>query len=115
MSPFGWRARELLELHRAASLLELGLELVGLFALDALLDGLGSLVDERLSLLEAKSGRGAHDLDDLDLLVARGSQDDVDSRGLLLGRAAVAAGSAAGRRSGRCDSRRGDSELLLER
>src|SRR5689334_19692039 len=37
----------LLDLDGAAGLFELGLELVGLFALDALLDGLRRLVDER--------------------------------------------------------------------
>src|SRR6202012_2314660 len=48
---------ELLELDAPASLLEVGLELVGLLLLDALLDGLGGLVDERLGLLEAAAGR----------------------------------------------------------
>src|SRR3954454_22417358 len=43
----------LLELDAPAGLLELGLELLGLVALDALLDGLGRLVDEGLGLLEA--------------------------------------------------------------
>src|SRR3954467_11945765 len=81
----------LLDLDGAAGLLELLLELVGLVALDALLDGLGSLVDERLGLLEAPAGRGTHDLDDLDLLVAGGGQDDVDRGGLLLDGAGVAA------------------------
>jgi hypothetical protein len=50
---------ELLELDGRAGLLELGLELVGLVALDALLDGLGRLVDEGLGLLQAKAGDGA--------------------------------------------------------
>src|SRR6185436_5329892 len=63
---------ELLDLDGGAGLLEIGLELVGLLALDALLDGLRSLVDERLGLLETEAGRRADDLDDLDLLVARG-------------------------------------------
>ena len=108
-----WRRRGLLDLDGGAGLLELLLELVGLVALDALLDGLGGLVDERLGLLEAQAGRGAHDLDDLDLLVAGAGEDDVDGRGLLLGRGAVAA--AAGGRGGRGDGRRRDAELLLER
>src|SRR5215217_2469860 len=63
----------LLDLYARAGLLELGQELVGLLALDALLDRLGSLVDERLGLLETEAGGRAHDLDDLDLLVARAS------------------------------------------
>src|SRR5690242_9879810 len=90
----------LLQLDGAAGLLELGLELVGLLALDALLDGLGGLVDERLGLLEAKAGGRAHDLDDLDLLVARAGEHDVERR-LLLGSAGVIAATAgAGGRSG---------------
>src|SRR4051812_5911941 len=94
--------RALLDLDARPGLLELLLELVGLIALDALLDGLRSLVDEGLGLLEAQAGRRADDLDDLDLLVAGAGEDDVDGARLLLGRAAVAAGAGAGR------SRRGD-------
>src|SRR4051794_19477888 len=103
----------LLQLDGAAGLLELGLELVGLLALDALLDGLGGLVDERLGLLEAEAGGRAHDLDDLDLLVARRGEDDVDRRGLLLLGGAVAAAATAGR--GRRRDRLGrDAELLFK-
>src|SRR3954470_22549359 len=103
----------LLQLDGAAGLLELGLELVGLLALDALLDGLGGLVDERLGLLEAQAGRRADDLDDLDLLVAGRGEDDVDGARLLLGGSVATA--ATGGRSGRGDGRRGDAELFLER
>src|SRR5689334_14489178 len=45
--------RPLLELDGGAGLLELLLELVGLVALDAFLDGLRGLVDEGLGLLQA--------------------------------------------------------------
>src|SRR3954447_16195817 len=103
----------LLELDAPAGLLELGLELLGLVALDALLDGLGRLVDEGLGLLEAEAGRRADDLDDLDLLVARGGQDDVDRGGDLLLGGAVTATGAGGRRGGHGLGR--DAELLLER
>src|SRR4051812_32249083 len=103
----------LLQLDGAAGLLELSLELVGLLALDALLDGLRGLVDERLGLLEAEAGGRAHDLDDLDLLVARRGEDDVDRRGLLLLGGAVAAAATAGR--GRRRDRLGrDAELLFK-
>src|SRR5215213_5002047 len=110
------RRRELLDLDGSPGLLELGLELVGLLAVDALLDGLGGLVDERLGLLEAKAGRRADDLDDLDLLIAGAGEDDVERRLLLLrGAVAVAArGSAAGR-GRRGHGGRGHAELLLER
>src|SRR4051794_23007098 len=99
------------ELDDPARLFELALELLGLVALEALLDRLGRLVDERLGLLEAQARGGADDLDDLDLLVAGAGQDDVD-RGadLLLGGAGVARGG----RGGRGDGRRRDAELLLE-
>ena len=45
----------LLQLDGASGLLEFGLQLVGLLALDALLDGLGGLIDERLGLLQPKA------------------------------------------------------------
>src|SRR3954462_14710853 len=45
----------LLDLHCPAGLFDLALELLGLVALDALLDGLGRLVHERLGLLEAET------------------------------------------------------------
>src|SRR3954452_10079479 len=107
-------AGELLDLDARAGLLEVGLELVGLVALDALLDGPGRLVHERLGLLEPEAGRRADDLDDLDLLVAGAGEDDVEDGLLLLRRAgAVAArGSAAGR-GRRGHGRRGHAELLL--
>src|SRR2546423_14016154 len=89
----------LLQLDRPTGLLDLGLELVGLLALDALLDGLRRLVDERLGLLQAETGRGAHDLDHLDLLVARSGEDHVDRRRFLFGAGAV--GTTRGRSSPR--------------
>jgi ribosomal protein L12E/L44/L45/RPP1/RPP2 len=92
-------AARLLDLDGGAGLLELALELVGLLALDALLDGLGRLVDERLGLLEAEAGRRADDLDDLDLLVAGAGEDDVE-RALLLGGAAVVAAAAGAAAAG---------------
>src|SRR3712207_7366423 len=46
-----------------------------LFPYTTLFRSLGGLVDERLGLLEAEAGRGAHDLDDLDLLVAGRSEE----------------------------------------
>src|SRR5919198_5594053 len=108
-------ASALLQLDRPAGLLELGLELVGLLAVDALADGLRGPVDERLGLLQAEAGRRADDLDHLDLLVARGGEDDVDGARLLLDRGAVARGGAAGGGSGGGDRGRRDAELLLER
>src|SRR4051812_35513954 len=103
----------LLDLDARARLLEVGLELVGLILLEALLDGPGGLVHECLGLLEAEAGRRADDLDDLDLLVARAGEHDVERRLLLLGLRGLAATAGAGRRRGGY-GRRGDAELLLE-
>src|SRR3954452_1028834 len=106
-------SRELLQLDARAGLLELALELVRLVALDALLDGLRSLVDERLGLLQAQAGRRADDLDHLDLLVARAGEDAVARRAdFLPGGAATAVAGGRGRGG---DRRRRDAELLLER
>src|SRR4051812_25305591 len=109
------RPRSLLQLDARAGLLELALELVGLVALDALLDRLRRLVDERLRLLQAEPGGRAHDLDHLDLLVARAREDHVDGRGLLLGGRARAGGGARAGRGGGRDGGRRHAELLLER
>ncbi len=67
------------------------------------LDGLGGAVHELLGLLEAETGDGPHDLDDLDLLLAGALQHDVEGGLLLLlggatgrrGRPSTAAGAAA--------------------
>src|SRR5437868_4323683 len=85
------RPNRLLQLDAAAGLLDVGLELLGLLAVDALLDRLGRLVHQRLRLLEAETGHGAHDLDHLDLLVARRGQDHVNRRVALVGARAVGA------------------------
>src|SRR5919204_6364832 len=70
----------LLQLHLAAGLLQLSLELLALLAVKTLLDRLGSRVDKRLCLLEAEPGRRADGLDHLDLLLARSGEHDVDRR-----------------------------------
>src|SRR6266700_2700293 len=102
----------LLDLDGGACLLELGLDLIGFFLVHALLDRLGSRVDEVLGLLETKTGDRAHDLDHLNLLLARSRQDDVE-RGLLLRRSLAAAGGPAGCRD-RDRSGGGDAPLLFD-
>src|SRR6476469_2940997 len=56
----------------------------------ALLDVARGSVDEVLRLLQAETRHRAHDLDHLDLLVARAGQDDVERVLLLPNRGAVA-------------------------
>src|SRR5208283_1677650 len=99
----------LLELDLGADLLELGLDLLGLFLARAFLDRLRRAFDEVLGFLEAKAGDGADFLDDLNLLVSGGGQDDVEL-GLLLDR------SGGGARSRRDGDRGGgrDAPLLFE-
>src|SRR5262249_49807172 len=106
----------LLQLHGGPRLLEFLLELVALLLVDALLHRLGRLIDQRLGLFEPQAGGGPHDLDHLDLLVARCGQDHVHgARFFRLLAGAVAARAARGSRN-RCRyGRSRHAELLLER
>ena len=71
--------RELLDGDRRARGLELGLGLLGGILGDLLEQRLGSAVDEVLGLLEAQAGDDlADDLDDADLLLTGGLEDDVE-------------------------------------
>src|SRR6476469_1478019 len=98
----------LLQLDAGPRLLELGLR-------ETLLDGAGGAVDEILRLLETEAGRGADDLDHLDLLVARGGEHDVEGVLLLRRRSAVPTRGRRTRRSDRDRSGRRDAPLLLDR
>src|SRR5690606_20359595 len=71
---------------------ELSLSLVSCFLRSALEHSLGCLFDECLSLAEAQAGELAHSLDDLDLLVANGVEDDIEL-GLLFSLFSSATGS----------------------
>src|ERR687893_85573 len=68
----------LLDGDRGAGGLEGGLGLLGSVLGDLLEDGLRGAVDEVLGLLEAQAREAADLLDDLDLLVAGGLEDDVE-------------------------------------
>src|SRR5581483_6794435 len=81
----------LLDLDGGAGLLQLGLDRVGLLAVDALLDRVRGTVDQVLRLLEAEARDRADDLDHLDLLATRVREHDVERRLLLARRGAVAA------------------------
>src|SRR5580704_4629300 len=81
---------------------------------DLLEHRLGRAVDQVLGLLETKAGQAAHLLDDLNLLVARGLEDDVELV-LLLGLLGLAAaGAGRGRRRHRHRGGRLHVERLLE-
>ena len=103
-----------LELDAAAGGLEGLLGLGSGLLVDLLQDGLGGALDEVLGLLQTEGGQRADLLDDGDLLVAAGGQDDVDLvRDLFLGSGVVAAGGGGG--SGDGDRRgSGDTEGVLE-
>src|SRR6201987_6538390 len=64
--------------------------LVRALLVDLLQDRLGRAVDQVLGLLQAQAWQAAHLLDDLNLLVARGLEDDVELV-LLLGLLGLAA------------------------
>src|SRR5512134_2069981 len=84
----------LLDLDLGADLFELLLDRGRLLLGDTLLHDLGGSVHEVLGLLEAEAGDLAHDLDHVDLLVARAHEVNREL-GLLLGRR----GRPGGRRS----------------
>src|SRR6185503_8236969 len=105
------RSRSLLQLDGAAGILDLLLDLLGLFLVDAFLDGLGSAFDQRLRLAEAKAGDRADFLDHVDLLPAVAGQDDVEL-GLLFG---GRAGGGSSGRSCRDGGGGGNAPLLFER
>src|SRR5215475_14265925 len=105
----------LLDCDGRASALERGHRLVRRLLVDVLKQRLGRAVHQVLGLLQAEAGQGADLLDDLDLLVARGLEDDVELV-LLLGLGLGGRGAAAtGCRCGHRDRGRGlDVEGLLE-
>src|SRR6185436_12342137 len=106
-------APRLLDLDRGPSLFELLLDRLRLVLGDPLLDVGGSRLDQVLGLLEAEAGDLADSLDDVDLLLARRLQDDVEL-GLLLDRSGSGGGATPGRH-GDGGSRRGDAVVVLQR
>ena len=106
----GFKPRESLELDGSAGFFELGLSLLSVFLLGLLQDSLRSAVDQSLGLSQTQGGDSADGLDDLELLVANGGEDDVELVLLFLSRSSSA-------RSGNGDSSRSgslDVELLFE-
>src|SRR5262249_48160462 len=93
------RTYHLLEVDLRTSLLELGLDLVGLVLVDAFLDRLRSAFDEVLGFLQAETGDGADFLDDLDLLVAGSGKHDREFGLLFSGSCGSATSGGAGNRN----------------
>src|SRR5690606_21796076 len=89
-----------LEGDRGAGALEGSLGLLGRLLVRALQDRLRGTVHEVLGLLQAEGRERAHLLDDLDLLVAGGLEDDVELVLLLLGRGVARATRGGGDRDG---------------
>src|SRR6266567_399350 len=104
----------LLDGHRSAGALEGRLRLLRRFLVDLLKHGLRRAVHQVLGLLQAQAGQRAHLLDDLNLLVARGLEDDVELV-LLLNLFRRRRASAAARCRDRDRGRSLDVERLLER
>ena len=96
-----------LEFDGGASLFELSLGLLGVFLLGVLENRLRSAVDEGLGLGQTEVGDGANSLDDLDLLVTNGGEDDGELILLFLGRGSARSGGGdSGDRSGGFDGKR---------
>src|SRR3954447_17608030 len=104
------KLRSLFQLDGAAGILDLLLDLLGFFLVDAFLDGLRSAFDQRLRLAEAEAGDRADFLDHVDLLAAVAGEDDVEL-GLFFG--GRASGSCSGR-SGGNGGGGGNAPLLFE-
>src|SRR5690242_20594889 len=111
---FSWPGRTLLQLDGAAGILDLLLDLLGLFLVDAFLDRLRGAFDQRLRLAEAKAGDRADFLDHVDLLAAVAGENDVEL-GLLFSRSRCGSAAAGSRTRNRDRSRGGDAPLLFER
>ena len=71
---------KLLERNGCAGFLQLSNCLVGSFLVDAFENRLRCTIDERLRLTEAEAGDRTHLLDDLDLLLAGGLENNVERR-----------------------------------
>ena len=69
---------KLLDLGLGASFLQLGNQLLGVFLGDSFLQGLGAVVNQILSVLQAQAGSSTDNLDNAQLGSASVLQDDVE-------------------------------------
>src|SRR5699024_9538501 len=72
------RRDNLLDLGLGASFLQLGNQLLGIFLGDGFLQGLGAVVNQILSVLQAQAGSGTDNLDNAQLGSAGVLQDNVE-------------------------------------
>ena len=86
----------LLELNFSTCFLKLAFDLLSLFLGNTLFNGLGSTVNERLSIAQRKTGKILHDLDNLELGLASALQDNVERRLLCSSSLACCSGSCNG-------------------
>src|SRR5690348_8232205 len=86
----------LLQLNLGARLLERRLDLVGLFLVHALFDGFRRALDQVLGLFQAQASERTDLFNDLDLLLARGSEDH-GKFGLLFGSSSATTSGTATR------------------
>ena len=91
---------KLLDLGLGASFLQLGNQLLCVFLGDSFLQGLGAVVNQILSVLQAQAGSSTDNLDDVQLGSASGLQDDVEL-GLLFNFLSSSSGSSNSSSSGR--------------
>ena len=99
---------KLLDLGLGAGFLQLGNQLLGVFLGDGFLQGLGAVVNQILSVLQAQAGSGTDNLDNAQLGSAGALQDNVEL-GLLLDLS-----SSAGSGSGNSSSSGGNAENILQ-
>ena len=99
---------KLLDLGLGAGFLQLGNQLLGVFLGDGFLQGLGAVVNQILSVLQAQAGSGTDNLDNAQLGSAGALQDNVEL-GLLLDLS-----SSAGNGSGNSSSSGGNAENILQ-
>ena len=99
---------KLLDLGLGAGFLQLGNQLLGVFLGDGFLQGLGAVVNQILSVLQAQAGSGTDNLDNAQLGSASALQDNVEL-GLLLNLS-----NSAGSGSGNSSSSGGNAENILQ-
>src|SRR5660398_206339 len=103
-------SRLLLQLNRSTGFFQLAFKLLSSFLVHTLFDGLRSVIHQLLGFLEAQTGSGANDLNDLDLLLANSFLNHVELRLLFSSSFPITSCRCGGGNR----SRRADTELLFQ-